>query len=130
MFWASDLPMGVTIEAHGLWENAHSRACVGSGDDSAAPPRLQARELRLASSGIFGIFKKCKSVGNQKVCRNVSYMVLEVSDSPVGPARTLDARPGNGKYLAPIQPGHYYVFGQRVDVKPSQWTRLDIRLPE
>lgn len=130
IFNASDLPLGVTVGADGLWEDAHSRTCTGSGDDSAAPPRLRARVLRLAGSGILGTFQKCRSANNQQVCRYVSYMPMEMSNYPVGPTRSLNAQQIHGIYIAPIQPGDYYVYGRRVKVEPSEWSRLDIKLPD
>jgi hypothetical protein len=131
MFTAGDLPLNVTVEAEGVWEDAHSVTCAGNNDDYAAPPRLKAKEVRLANSGIFGTFELCKSAGNQEVCRNASGRPLQLTGVSAGSAPTyLQPRPLNGKYLAPLHPGHYYLFNQPVEVKPSQWTRADIKLPD
>jgi hypothetical protein len=36
----------------------------------------------------------------------------------------------NGHFLMPLPPGRYYVFGKPVGVKPSSWSRTDIKLPD
>ncbi len=124
-FTYKDLPWGTAIEANGTWENAHSLVCNKAGSDPEAPPRMRVKELRLAGSGIFGVYEKCARIGSEESCRRVSDMPVELGASSVADARQLD-----GQYIAPLPPGHYSVFGTPVEVRPSHWTRFDIRLPE
>jgi hypothetical protein len=127
---ARELPFGTRIEAKGTWENAHSIACTGTGTDPDAPPRLRTSEVRLAGSGLFGTYKKCRVTGISKACRDVDYMPVEISDADRGAQTEAHANQRYGQYLAPMTPGHYFVFDQPVEVKPGHWTRLDIELPE
>jgi len=127
---ARELSFGTRIEARGTWENAHSIACTGTGTDPDAPPRLRTSEVRLAGSGIFGTYKKCRETGTGKACRDVDYMPVEISDADHGAQTLAHASQRYGEYLAPMTPGHYFVFDKPVDVKPSHRTQLDIELPE
>jgi hypothetical protein len=127
---ARDLPFGTRIEAEGTWENAHSIACTGTGTDPDAPARLRTSEMRLAGSGIFGTYKKCSKIGISKACRGVNYMPVEISDTDRGAQTIAHASQRYGQYLAPLTPGHYFVFDKPVEVKVNDWTRLDIELPE
>ena len=132
-FAAEDLPYGVFIEAKGTWESAHAVACRATGNDPEAPPRLMAEELSLEGSGIFGTYQKCKPTNSGKLsndCHGVSYTPLEISSSHNGLQEYMYTRQVNGHFLMPLPPGHYYVFGKPVDVKPSSWSRTDIKLPD
>ena len=125
-----DVPFGTRLEVKGTWENAHSITCNGTGSDSDAPPRLRATELRVHGSGIFGTFKKCRVPASNKACRDVSYMSLQISDAYRGAQTIPQSSQLDGRYLAPMMGGHYFVFDKPVEVKADHWTRLDIELPE
>ena len=127
---ARELSFGTRIEARGTWENAHSIACTGTGTDPDAPARLRTSELRLAGAGIFGTYQKCSKTGISKACRDVNYMPVEISDVDRRAQTIAHASQRYGQYLAPLTPGHYFVFDKPVEVKTDHWTRLDIELPE
>jgi hypothetical protein len=114
---------GPSIEAEGVWENAHSITCTGTGGDPDAPPRLRARDLLLGGSGVFGIYEKCHGSGNGEVCRRIDMLV-----------GANDATEHYGQYLTLLAPGRYEDYdgfpGRTVEVKPSSWTRADIKHPE
>jgi hypothetical protein len=130
-FFAKDVPVGGTpVRAEGVWEDAHSLECDGSGENPGAPPRLRVKDLHTAGSGIFGLLEKCRLIGRSQVCRKVSYMSVELSDSRGAYQAIAEASQHDGQYMFAIPPGRYRVFSEPVEVKPDAWTRLDFLLPE
>jgi hypothetical protein len=130
-FFAKDVPVsGTPVRAEGVWEDAHSLECDGTGQNPGAPPRLRVKDLRLAGSGIFGLIEKCRMTGGGQVCRKVSYMLVELSDSRGAYETIAEASQHDGQYMFAIPPGRYRVFSEPVEVKPDAWTRLDFLLPE
>jgi hypothetical protein len=121
-FQARDLVVsGTPLYAKGIWEDAHSVDCSGTGSDPAAPPRLRVKNLYLAGSGVFGLNEKCHTTGGGEVCRRIDML-----------AGAKDASEHNGQYLIVLPPGRYENFSgfDAVEVKPSTWTRFDIKTPE
>jgi hypothetical protein len=57
-------------------------------------------------------------------------MSLQISDAYRGAQTIPQSSQLDGRYLAPMMGGHYFVFDKPVEVKADHWTRLDIELPE
>ena len=121
-----DVPLGTMIEADGIWENAHSAVCDADGSDPDAPPRLRVQRVRLAGSGIYGVYGNCQRIGKGEICLHVNYLPVDIEDSVGGHSFAVGARQLNGQYMAPLRPGHYAHNQKPFEVRPGYWTRIDM----
>ena len=128
-FTQEDLVFRFDVEAVGTWQDAHYVSCDGKRRDSHAPPLLEAKEIRLFASGVFGLVWECKDLSRADTCTTASNRYIEVVKFPPGGPDLPVAQTGrgNGRYLIALPPGHYFVLDRSFEVKPGQWTRLDLR---
>jgi hypothetical protein len=127
-FTANDLVMRLDVLSIGVWRDAHLLTCDGSRKYSEAPPMLEAKEIRIVGSGLFGLELECGDVNRAETCAAAQNRYIVVEKFPTGLDRPVaQTGRGIGKFLVPLAPGHYFVEGQAFEVKASFWTRLDLR---